>query len=176
MIVNVMLPSPHVDVVSELYTEHRSWLYIWLLKKIDCHFYAEEIMQDTFVRILKKPSQADMTIRYPKAYLATIAKGLLMDHWRRKEVEQLYLEAMSWQDEAVSLSEEALAEVLESLLMIDHALDSLPKKVKHAFLRKQLEGVKYKEIALELGVSERMTKKYVARAMMTCILAMDAAE
>ena len=34
----------------------------------------------------------------------------------------------------------------------------------------QVDGMPYREIAVELGVSERMIKKYMAQAMLECAL------
>lgn len=68
---------------------------------------------------------------------------------------------------APSLEEHAL--ILETLLEIDAALDKLPNRVRSAFLMAQIEGLSYAEIGSRLGVSERMVKKYMARAMLHCL-------
>jgi DNA-directed RNA polymerase specialized sigma24 family protein len=47
-------------------------------------------------------------------------------------------------------------------------LARLPRKVSDAFLLAQLHGLTYKQIALQLGVCERMVKKYMAQALLHC--------
>ena len=49
-------------------------------------------------------------------------------------------------------------------------LRSLSEKVRAAFIMSQLQGMTYAQIALALQVSERMVKKYMAQAMLHCVL------
>jgi RNA polymerase sigma-70 factor (ECF subfamily) len=48
----------------------------------------------------------------------------------------------------------------------------LSPRARQAFLLAQLDGMAYADIAVELGVSERMVKKYMAQAMLQCALAL----
>lgn len=49
-------------------------------------------------------------------------------------------------------------------------LRQLPPKVARAFILAQVDGMKYRDIAAELAVSERTIKSYLARAMLHCAL------
>ncbi len=49
-------------------------------------------------------------------------------------------------------------------------LARLPKKVSEAFLLAHLHGLPYKQIAVQLGVCERMVKKYMAQALLHCAI------
>ena len=59
--------------------------------------------------------------------------------------------------------------VLEGLHEIDRMLDALPPKVRHAFLLSQLDGLKYREIAREMRISEITVKRYMKRAFLQCL-------
>ncbi|SDK17402.1 RNA polymerase sigma-70 factor, ECF subfamily [Methylophilus rhizosphaerae] len=155
--------------VSALYKNHHSWLSSWLLKKLGCPHNAADIAQDTFVRLILK-SDALTNVYTPKVYLVRIAKGLMIDQWRRQALEQCYLEALSQHDEPFYMSQELQAIVVETLFEIDAMLNRLNPKAKQAFLLAQIHGFGYKEIADTIGVSERMVKKYMAAAMMHCLL------
>ncbi|WP_319381842.1 sigma-70 family RNA polymerase sigma factor [Thiomicrorhabdus sp.] len=156
--------------VEVLYKEHQNWLQSWLCRRMGCAYDAQDLTQDTFVRILKN-SGACLLCKTPRAYLLTVAKSLMIDKWRREEIEKAYLEALAQLPEATSPSSEALNEIIETLQTIDKALAKLPEKPRSAFMMAQFEGMKYREIAEVLEVSERMVKKYMAQAMMACILA-----
>jgi RNA polymerase sigma-70 factor (ECF subfamily) len=158
--------------VITLYTEHQSWLQGWICHRAGCPHTAEDLTQDTFVRILRKSGQC-LKCKEPRAYLTAIAKGLLIDKWRREEIEKAYLDAISAMQEPTAPSSEHLNEIIETLLKIDQALSSLAEKPRRAFMMAQFDGLKYREIAVKLDVSERMVKKYMAQAMMACILATD---
>lgn len=155
--------------IHRLFVEHQSWLNGWLRRQLGCSQNAADLAQDTFVRLLGK-DQDMAAIREPRAYLHTIAKGLLINHWRRRQVEQAYLDALALQPEAVAPSPESQALIIETLLRVDAMLARLPSKVRTAFMLSQLHGMTYAAIATELGVSERMIKKYMAQAMLHCLL------
>jgi RNA polymerase sigma-70 factor (ECF subfamily) len=163
-----ILPSCCHDQVSQLYSHHQGWLYGWLYKKLGCVHQAEDLCHDTFIKLLKKQIQPNL--REPRAYLTTIAHGLVVNHWRRRDIEKIYLDTLTTLPEPEALSLEAHAIVIETLMQIDTALKGLPTAVREAFLLSQLEGLTYKSIAMRLYVSERTIKKYMARAMLHCLL------
>lgn len=158
---------PHHDAGS-LYSSHHGWLHNWLWRKIGCRDGAADIAHDTFVRVLD--AGALDLLREPRAYLSTIAHGLLVNHWRRLTLERAYLEALAQQEEALAASPEERALVIEALMQVDAMLNQLSPKAREAFLLSQLDGLTYSAIAARLQVSERMVKKYMAQAMLQCLL------
>jgi RNA polymerase sigma-70 factor (ECF subfamily) len=160
-----------IPVVS-LYQQHQPWLHAWACRKTGCPYQAEDVIQDTFIRVLKKSGQC-LQCQEPRAYLLTIAKGLIIDKWRRQEIERAYLEALAQFPENEAPSAENLNEILETLLLIDQALETLPEKARKAFIMAQFDGMKYREIAEVLEVSERTIKKYIAQAMLVCVMACE---
>ncbi|MCF7200723.1 sigma-70 family RNA polymerase sigma factor [Pseudomonas oligotrophica] len=160
------------QALHRLYAENSGWLNGWLRRQLGCSQRAADLAQDTFVRVLAKESDPN-GIREPRAYLHTIAKGLLLNHWRRRQLEQAYLEALALQPEPLAPSPETQALVVETLLQVEAMLARLPERVRRAFLLSQLQGLTYAAIAAELGVSERMVKKYMAQAMLHCLQLAD---
>lgn len=160
------------QLVHRLYVDHQNWLNGWLRRQLGCSQKAADLAQDTFVRVLTKEHALE-AIREPRAYLHTIARGLLINHWRRRQIEQAYLEAIAQQPEAVAASPEDQAMVVETLMQVEAMLARLPEKVRRAFLLSQLHGMTYAAIALELCVSERMIKKYMAQAMLHCLTLLE---
>ena len=160
------------QMLHRFYADHHGWLNGWLRRQLGCSQRAADLAQDTFVRVLSKDD--DMAaIREPRAYLHTIAKGLLINHWRRRQIEQAYLDALALQPEPVAPSPESQALIVETLLRIDAMLAQLPTRVRSAFLMSQLHGMTYAAIASELGVSERMVKKYMSQAMLHCLILVE---
>lgn len=107
-------------------------------------------------------------MREPRAYLTTIARGLLIDHWRRQEIERAWLEELARRPEALVPSVEDQQLALELLLRIDDMLAGLRPVVRSAFLLSRLDGVGYDEIASRLGVTRRSVERYLAEALYHC--------
>jgi RNA polymerase sigma-70 factor (ECF subfamily) len=60
--------------------------------------------------------------------------------------------------------------ILETLGQLQAMLERLPAPVAEAFCLAQLQGLNYRQIATQLGVSERTVTKYMAQAMLQCLL------
>lgn len=155
------------DAVDKLYGEHHGWLLSWLRYKLGSAHLAADLAHDTFVRVLATRSRA--AIVQPRAYLRTIAHGLAVNHWRRQDIERAYLELLAAMPPELAPSPEERLLVLEALHQADAMLARLSTRARRAFLMHQVDGSTYAEIAAELGVSERMVRKYMAQAMLECL-------
>ncbi|MNC66686.1 putative RNA polymerase sigma factor FecI [compost metagenome] len=66
-------------------------------------------------------------------------------------------------------SAEERTQALQLLHAIADMLQGLPERPRRAFLMARLSGMGYAQIGQQLGVSERMVKKYMAQAMLHCL-------
>lgn len=156
------------DAFNTLYQTHYRWLHHWLQHKLGSSCDADDLAQDTFVRVLLGGSAQD--IREPKSFLCTVARRVMVDFFRRNALERAWLEMLEQLPEAQVPSPELQHELLETLQEIDAMLDGLGAKVRQAFLLSQLEGLTYAQIAGQLNVSVSSVKKYMARATEHCLL------
>lgn len=160
------------DTMHVLYSNHHGWLQGWLRRKLGCAHSAADLAHDTFVRLIAAPDAARRVadIREPRDYLATVARRVMVDYFRRRTLERAYLDALALVPETETGSLEQRSIILEALCEIDAMLDGLGTKPKQAFLMSQLEGLSYAEIAHRLGVSVSSVNKYMARAVERCLL------
>ena len=161
-------PAPP-QPVETLYADHHGWLQSLLRRRLGNAFDAADLAHDAFVRLLTKPRSFD-SFDGARAYLSTVARGLCVDLWRRREIEQAWLAALAAQPEAHACSAEQQASVLQALGENDAMLRSLPAKVAQAFVLAMVHGMTDKEVAAQLNVSDRMVRKYMARALLHCML------
>jgi RNA polymerase sigma factor (sigma-70 family) len=152
--------------VGSLYRDHRGWLHQWLRQRLGCSETAADLAQDTFIRILSKETAPQP--ESPRAYLSTIAKGLMFNHWRRQALEQAYLEILALQPEPESPSLEEQHLVVETLLQLAQILEGLPDRDKQIFLMARLDGLKYQEIADRLNINVNRVQKAMVRCMQQC--------
>ncbi|MNN66652.1 putative RNA polymerase sigma factor FecI [compost metagenome] len=120
------------------------------------------------MRVIKARSALD--IREPRPYLSRIAKGLLIDLFRRRSLEQAYLEALAALPQAQHPSLEEQAIMLQALVEIDRLLQGLGPKVRQVFMLSQFDGLTYPQIAEQLNISVRSVNNYMAKAMEHCCL------
>lgn len=168
------MPSADLSLqtaVHSLYEEHHNWLCGWLKKRLGCSENAADLAQDTFIRVLTLRKAAEL--REPRAYLSTIARSLMIDMFRRRALEQAYLETLAAIPEPVDISPETRALILETLIEIDRLLDRLGSRTRDIFLMSQLDGLSYVEIGRQLGVSVNTVKKHAVRALTHCLLLIE---
>nr|WP_189664350.1 RNA polymerase sigma factor [Pseudomonas marvdashtae] len=157
-------------MVGALYRDHRGWLLAWLRRNVACPQRAEDLSQDTFVRLL---GRGELTApREPRAFLVAIAKGLLFDYFRRAALEQAYLTELMLIPEAEHPSVEEQQLILEDLKQIDRLLGKLSSKARTAFLYNRIDGLSHAEIAERLGVSVPRVRQYLAQGLKQCYIAL----
>ncbi|UVE18183.1 RNA polymerase sigma factor [Pseudomonas sp. LS44] len=162
--------SSNHELAGLLYRDHRDWLLGWLRKSLSCPHRAEDLSQDTFVRILNKPDLRQL--REPRALLTTIARGLLIDHFRRHSLERAYLDELALLPEQSHPDVEEQALILESLREIERLLGKLSSKACAAFLHNRIDGMGHAEIAERLGVSVPRVRQYLAQGLRQCYIAL----
>lgn len=153
--------------LTRLYQQHHGWLRGWLHRRLGHAGDAADFAHDTYLRVIESRTALD-TIHEPRAFLTTVARRVVANHLRRREVERAYLDTLALAPEATAPSPEERAIVIETLMEIDRILDGLPPKVRAAFLWAQIDGLPYAEIAERLQVSLSSVKQYMARAIRHC--------
>lgn len=155
--------------IAQLYGAHHRWLFGWLHRRLGNAADAAELAHDAFLRLLVTPRHFD-TAPQARVYLRSMANGMCVDFWRRRSVEQAWLDALARQPEQFAPSAEHQAIVLGALHEIDAMLQTLPPKAAQAFVLAVACEMTDQEVADALGVSSRMVRKYVARAMLGCMM------
>lgn len=155
--------------IHSLYLDHQGWLNGWLRGKMGCSNAAADLTQDTFVRVLAS-QLGEHEMRAPRAFLATIARRLLIDRVRRQTIEQAYLaELVALVDPLGGFpSPDEILAAVQLMALIADALDGVPPKAGEAFLLHYLDGLPHREVAEQLGVGPRMVRKYLAQCLLAC--------
>lgn len=162
--------SPLQQTAHALYRDHHGWLFGWLRGKLGNSGDAADIAHDTFMRVwIGLRADTVPALREPRAYLTTVARRLVINHYERQSLERAYHASLALIPEALAPSVEERAILLETLHEIDALLDELPARVRTAFLLSQLEGLGYEDIALRLQVSVRTVTRYMAQGFAQCL-------
>lgn len=154
--------------IDTLYRDHHHWLFSWLRKKLSCQHQAADIAHDTFTRLLSLSHLP--CLQEPRAYLVTTAKRLLIDQTRKQRIEQAYLAELTRAAETLDgfPSAEDIAAAVQILDKISQILAGLAEKPRQAFLLHYFDGLTHAAIGAQLGVSDRMVRKYLVQALVHC--------
>ncbi|MEM1384344.1 MAG: sigma-70 family RNA polymerase sigma factor [Pseudomonadota bacterium] len=136
-----------------------------LTKRTGCVDRAADLTQSTFLKLM---SDKTPPMRSPRALLATIARCLMVDEFRRIRLERAWAEAIAVTSETLAPSAEDCVEILDLLVRIDLMLDGLGSRAKRVFLLSRLDGMTYREIAAALNVSLSTVEKDMAAAIRHC--------
>jgi RNA polymerase sigma-70 factor (ECF subfamily) len=159
----------HRQTLCELFELHYAWLCDRLRHYLDSRECVEDIASETFLQVLTSPNV--VPIRQPRALLTTVAKRLMYERWRRRNLERHYLDALSREEGDDAPSPESLTAALQLLDRLDHRLNRLPAKVKTTFVLSRGSGMTYPEISQHLGISARSVSDYIDKAETCCLRA-----
>lgn len=134
---------------------------------------AREVAQEAYARLLNLGDDAG--ISFHAAYLFRIAQNLATDRLRRRShLEQPAGPDLAlWHDPSVDPERSAAAaQIVERLPAL---LAELPEKCAEAFRLVRVQQLGYPEAAARLGLTERMVRIHVARALAHCQDRLDGA-
>src|SRR6266481_7288726 len=161
--------EPKPSLVERLFAEHRAALQMFFLRRIRTKSDAADLAQEVYVRMLRLGDQE--AIRNPVHYLYTVANNLVKEHAALDRR----------QASGIDIDEAPAHEQLETLPAFDGDLDArqrvarlgvvlrqLRPKCRTAMVLRFTHELSYREIAIHLGVSPQMAKKYVAQGLSHC--------
>lgn len=158
--------------VERLFRDHNDALIRFLTLRLHSRQEAREVAQEAYVRLLQL-ERADVA-SFVRAYLFRIAGNLAIDRLRRRATETRFLEPELFSDLFARPPEpEAVALEREGVEQIRGFLHELPDAVRSAFLLFRTEDLDQESIARRLGITDRMVRNHITRALMYCRLRLE---
>jgi RNA polymerase sigma-70 factor (ECF subfamily) len=156
----------HEEYVARLFKEHNQALLKFVSARLHSRQEAMEITQEAYVRLLKlnEPN----TVSYLRAYLFRIAANLVNDRIKQRHRRSELRELVFFEDEYVSPPPETSLSAQDELNVIECAITELPAKCQKAFLLHKVHGFSVEDVAMQMNLSGRMVRLYVARALEHC--------
>ncbi len=146
----------------ELTSDELLWFAIGFVKYKEI---AEEIVSDVYVKIWNNRAQMESILNL-KSYLFICVRNGCLSHLRKIKNENIVsIDSISeYHFMPVDRPEESDLEK-ETLDQIYAAIESLPSKCKLAFTLAKINGLKYKEIAEVLGITEKTVNNHLVHAV-----------
>jgi len=135
--------------ISEVVGQEHSRLKHFIRRRVADPRDAEDILQDVFFALVEA-NQLLMPIEHVTGWLYRVARNRITDLFRRKKPEQLEFEDLLPSGEAGPDAEYERRVLLEAF---EDALAALPPEQRDVFIRHELDGQSFKDIAEETGVN-----------------------
>lgn len=145
---------------SEYYHSYYRQLCLHALHFMGDADEAEDVVQETFVNLWDKREQLE-TIKSVKAYLYTAVRNNCLTRIRDAKP-TTSLDKLT--DEEF-LSEDEQMERAEMEARIWKMIDELPERRREIFLMAKRDGMRYKDIAQQTGLTVKTVENHVLRAM-----------
>jgi RNA polymerase sigma factor (sigma-70 family) len=154
-------------LVDRLFREHNRSLMSFLVMRLRSVHEARDVAQEAYVRLLQLDRPGAVSLL--RAYLFRTAANLAVDRLRRRAVrDRVATELFEEMAEDETLERTVLAR--QEFEIVRTAMAALPEKCRRAFVLHVIDGVSTPEVARRMGLSERMVRLHVSRALTECKL------
>jgi RNA polymerase sigma-70 factor (ECF subfamily) len=154
--------EPSTNPIEQLFREHNDALLRFLRARLNSDADAREAAQEAYVRLLQLDRSDQPS--FLRAYLFKIASNVATDMLRRKGVRARLAEPPEPPSAREAVQEQALS-ARQQLRAVEAALGELPPRCRMAFILRRHEELPTTEIGERLGVTDRMVRLYLARAI-----------
>lgn len=126
---------------------------------------AEDLVQEAFLRVWERRGKVEAKGSF-FAFVETIAKNLLKDHYKHLAVREKYRDRVTREDVDPSLSPlESLGEKQLRMRIRRTVAEKLPDKCRQIFLLSRVENLSNKEVAEMLKLSPKTVENQIGRAL-----------
>lgn len=151
---------------KSLFDAYRDDVFMYALSFLNEKEFAEEIVQEAFLRIWVHRKMIDPDRSF-KAFLFTLAKNLTFNFLRKAASNRKLRERVFAISPIASPSAESEIEEMEIEKINNHALSLLPPGRKRIYEMSVFEGKTYEEIGVELGISPHTVRNQMSKSLQT---------
>ena len=134
----------------------------------------EELLQETYARLLTAGGSNEPEVRSVRAFALTVARNVAFDWLRHKQVVPIELvadmEAMDILDERDQI--DAIVNSHQELMMLVKAVQQLPERCRQVFTLRKVYGYSQKEIAARMNITENTVEQQLTKAARHCAQAL----
>lgn len=144
----------------------RACLYRYTRNQSD----VEELLQETYARLITAAASDDPEVRSVRAFALTIARNVAFDWLRHRQVVPIELvadmEALDVLDENEQIDE--IVNSHQELEVLVGAIQGLPDRCRQVFTLRKVYGYSQREIAVRMNISENTVEQHLTRAARRC--------
>jgi len=157
-----LLRQEGLEAFEEIYRRYWKKLYSMSYKRVQSREISEELVQDIFTSLWV--AKDNTSIENLSGYLFSAIKYKVINHFARELSRKSYTERqLAVVKEDNSTEEKVLLDDLEGALQ--EAIGKLPAKRQQIFKLHRQENLSIKQVASQLGISEKTVENQYGKAM-----------
>ena len=149
-----------------LFNRYKHKLYSYLLSLTTSPQIAEDIIQDTFLKLWKDRASLK-AIDYFNAYLFTMTRNLAINSFKRMARETAILAALQPQQNNLVATVADNLSLKEVEQLLHQTIQSLPPQQKLIYTLSREQGLKHEDIAHQLHLSSSTVRNHIVQALRT---------
>lgn len=125
----------------------------------------EDLIQEVFTRLARRSDQSD--IERPEAYLLRSAANVWRDFLRKRQTHAsgAHDEYLDDQHAHEDRCPDHLLQGQQAVERVIAALNELPERSREVFVLRRVEGLRQRQVAALLGISESSVEKHMMKAI-----------
>lgn len=159
------LQKGKASAYEELFREYYGWLCNYIFGLCGDKGLSEDIVQEAMIVLWEKRHR--ISIRHSlKNYLFRSCHNQFLQHLRKNKFQFDFLDQIRWEVLAeVHIEPETQNKREAKLQKLYRLIDELPPRCREVFVKSKLEKRKYKEIAVDLGISVKTVENQMSKAL-----------
>ena len=153
--------AQHTENFDDLFSYNYRPLCLYALHYLQDADQAEDVVQESYAALWEKIQEGAHVVNR-KSYLYMMVRNRCLDQLRRKG---LPTESLKPYDTYGIIDDDDAQERSQTEARLWTAIDSLPEKCREIFILSKRDGLKYEEIADELGLSVNTVRNQIIKAL-----------
>ena len=149
-----------------LFNRYKHKLYSYLLSLTASPEIAEDIIQDTFLKLWKNRSSIE-AIDHLGGYLFKTTRNLAINAFKRMSKETIILSKLQSQQNSVNTKADDTLVVKEAEQLLYQTIQNLPPQQKLIYTLSREQGLKHEDISQQLHLSSSTVRNHIVQALRT---------
>lgn len=148
---------------TRLFDQYRGHIYSVAIKFLKSPVFAEEIVQDVFLKVWHKREEMALVKRFD-AYLFIMARNFIFHRMKKMSYEAADKVSILQQQSSTD-NTEYLVRQHECQQLLQQAIDRLPPRQRQVYQLAKQDGLSHELIAEKMNLSRQTVKKHMAMAL-----------
>lgn len=160
------LKTGNEKAFQKLFDQYRNILYKYSYSMLGSKAYAEEIVQEVFLKVWLKRDTLNTELSF-KSFLFTITRNKTISFLKKAANNAKLREEIFYNSQKFANTTDLHIREEEVNYIKEEALNLLPPRRRLIFEMSRNEGKSYEEIATELGISQNTVRNQMSMALET---------